>query len=177
MTPQNEQTIAEILRKPYSRVLVPEEDGQYSAALLEFPGCVSQGGTPEEAYRNLEDAAFDWVAAAIEDGARVPDPLDRNTAGGRLLVRLPRTLHGQLQRIAAREKVSVNQLAVTALASYVGGANVLATVASRLPCLGTGAISYTTTPGAAVVINATTGPTISPMPPAAGATTAPIWKM
>ena len=42
------RTAKDYLKEPYSRVLVPESDGTYSADILEFPGCFAEGKTPNE---------------------------------------------------------------------------------------------------------------------------------
>lgn len=63
----------EILTKTYSRVLIPYEGG-VSAKMLEFPGCFAEGNTPDEAFKNLESAAFSWVLACLETGQEIPEP-------------------------------------------------------------------------------------------------------
>jgi len=49
MTAQEKVTLVnaskEILRKPYARVLVPDENGGFFAEILEFPGCFAEGET------------------------------------------------------------------------------------------------------------------------------------
>lgn len=111
----------EYLKEPYSRVLIPdEESGTYSAVILEFPGCIAQGDTPQEAYENLEDAARDWIETAIDLKQEIPSPSQSLTFGGKVLVRLPKNLHRQLALIAEREGVSLNQFIVSALAEKVG---------------------------------------------------------
>lgn len=58
----------ELLLLPYVRVLVPEEDGGFSAAIPEFPGCFADGNSAKEAARNLERAAYSWLRALLEGG-------------------------------------------------------------------------------------------------------------
>ena len=49
----------EYLKKPYSRVVVPDEQsGTYTAQILEFPGCITQGKTPQEAYEKASKKGF-----------------------------------------------------------------------------------------------------------------------
>jgi predicted RNase H-like HicB family nuclease len=109
------------LKKPYSRILIPdEESGTYTAVLLEFPGCIAQGDTPQEAYEYLEDAAKDWIAAALDLKQEIPSPSQSVSHGGKVLLRLPKSLHRQLALIAEREGVSLNQFIVSALAEKVG---------------------------------------------------------
>ena len=68
-----EEQVKSYLRKPYTRMLVPDpEDGGYVAEVLELPGCLSQGETPEEAYRNLDDAMSGWIASSSDGEVRSP---------------------------------------------------------------------------------------------------------
>jgi predicted RNase H-like HicB family nuclease len=109
------------LKEPYSRVLIPDdESGTYTAVILEFPGCIAQGDTPQEAYEHLEDAAKDWIAAALDLKQEIPSPSQSLSFGGKVLLRLPKSLHRQLTLIAEREGVSLNQFIVSALAERVG---------------------------------------------------------
>ena len=39
----------EYLQQPYARVLVPGDGGKFSGRILEFPGCVAEGATRNEA--------------------------------------------------------------------------------------------------------------------------------
>lgn len=114
------KTVDEILKRPYSRVLTPEGDGRFSASILEFPGCFSQGNSPEEAYANLEEAARNWVEAAIAQRLDIPEAQSPQRAGGRVLLRLPRSLHQRLSMLAERDGVSLNQYIVASLAERVG---------------------------------------------------------
>jgi predicted RNase H-like HicB family nuclease len=111
----------EYLKEPYSRILIPdEESGTYTAVILEFPGCIAQGNTPQEAYEHLEDAAKDWIEAALDLKQEIPSPSQSVSFGGRILLRLPKSLHRQLALIAEKEGISLNQFIVSALAEKVG---------------------------------------------------------
>jgi len=61
-----------------------------------------------------------WIAEAIEEGREVPEPKSPEGHSGRLLVRMPQTLHGELTRSAEREQVSLNQFITDILAGAVG---------------------------------------------------------
>ncbi len=112
------------LRQPYARVFTPdEESGTYTAEILEFPGCIAQGDTPEEAYRNLESAAAGWVEAVLNTGQRIPEPSDPYSYSGRIALRLPRGLHRRAAQMAEREGTSLNQFLVAAVAERVGAVN------------------------------------------------------
>jgi antitoxin HicB len=111
---------AEFLKRPYARVVVPEADGSFTAEILEFPGCVASGDTPAEALSNVEEVALDWVAATLEQGQDVPEPLDHSKYSGKLVVRMTKGLHQRAARSAARDGVSLNQFIVTCIAEQVG---------------------------------------------------------
>jgi predicted RNase H-like HicB family nuclease len=111
----------EYLKEPYARVITPdEESGTYTAEVLEFPGCVAQGNTVEEAYKNLEEAAKSWVLAALDMGQDIPKPSRSHGYNGKFALRLPRGLHRTAAEFAERESTSLNQFIVAAVAEKVG---------------------------------------------------------
>lgn len=121
----------EILKKPYSRRVTPDEDGRFLASILEFPGCFAEGDTPVEALQALENAAESWLAVAIANGYEVRDPVDFDGYSGKVALRLPRTLHKQVAEYADLEGTSINQLLVYAISRYVGGAECLQELSTR----------------------------------------------
>jgi predicted RNase H-like HicB family nuclease len=134
MTTKLPGTPQDYLNKPYARQLTPDESGGYVATILEFPGCIAEGDTPDEALENLNNAAESWIEAALAGGQYIRDPIDFGGFSGKLALRLPRTLHRQAAELAELEKCSLNQLLVTAIALYVGGkplADKIAELASR----------------------------------------------
>jgi len=114
-------TAAEYLKKPYGRLLVPEEEGGYRAEIIEFPGCFAEGDTAAEAAANLEDAAQSWLESTIARGQTVPEPMDELDYSGKLVVRLPKSLHRRAAYAANREGVSLNQFIVSSIAEQIGG--------------------------------------------------------
>ena len=60
-----------------------------------------------------------WLADALEKQREIPEPRAEDLPSGKLLVRMPRTLHADLARAADTEGVSLNQLIVGALTSAV----------------------------------------------------------
>ena len=78
-----DQEAAEILRRPYTRELVPYEGEGVGAKIAEFPACVAQGDTPTEALEQLERVALSWLAACLEQGTAVPPPREESPAGYR----------------------------------------------------------------------------------------------
>jgi predicted RNase H-like HicB family nuclease len=110
----------EILKAQYSRVLIPEEDGTFSAEILEFPGCFAQGETANEAFNNLEEAAKVWIEASLAQGLNIPSPALNQSYSGKIALRIPRSLHKRAAQMAARDATSLNQFLITAIASRIG---------------------------------------------------------
>ena len=110
----------EILKRPYSRILTPEPDGQVTAEIMEFPGCVASGDDAAAALANLDEVAVDWIAAALEQGQDIPAPMDSADFSGKLVLRMPKGLHRRAALLAEREGVSLNQFIATCLAEAVG---------------------------------------------------------
>ncbi len=54
--------------------LSDEDGGGYLALVPDLPGCMSDGETPEEALRNVQDAIASWIEAAREWNRDVPRP-------------------------------------------------------------------------------------------------------
>jgi len=88
----------------------------WSAEVDGLPGCSATGATPEEAVRRAWAAAEGTLVQAGEDSS---DEAASAKHSGRLLVRMPATLHDELARSAKREGVSLNQFITGALASAV----------------------------------------------------------
>jgi len=98
-------TMTNILDKPYSFVFLKNEDGTYSGEIIEFPGCFAQGDTIAEAMDNLINAAESWTEAALDQEMVIPEPFITQDFGGRIALRLPKSLHKQAVRLAAMESV------------------------------------------------------------------------
>jgi antitoxin HicB len=50
------------------------DGGGYLATVPELPGCMSDGGTPEEALRNVQEAIVSWIESAKALKQNVPEP-------------------------------------------------------------------------------------------------------
>lgn len=109
-----------ILRQPYERVIVPEDDGSFFAQIKEFPGCYATGETPAEALSMLEDVATSWIIGSDEAGLSIPQPLVEPEYSGKLALRLSKSLHREAARMAEREGVSLNHFMVSCIAQHVG---------------------------------------------------------
>lgn len=91
----------------------------WTASVEELPGCTSRGKTSDEALSGVQEAMAEWIAVALKEGREIPEPRSTASHSGRLLLRMPRTLHGELTRAAERESVSLNQFITDTLASAV----------------------------------------------------------
>ncbi|MCZ6781203.1 MAG: toxin-antitoxin system HicB family antitoxin [Nitrospirae bacterium] len=121
-----DQTPQEILRLPYERVLLPEEEGGYSAYITEFEGCIAEGETADEALHNLNQVAIVWISTEQEAGREIPEAWNLQEFSGKLLLRLPKSLHRELARQAGREGISLNQYVVQKLSAGVREDQILA---------------------------------------------------
>lgn len=132
MTTMTPSTVEEYLHAPYQRILTPEEEGGYSAEMLEFPGCFSEGESAQEAVENLEDAAAGWIQATLDQGRSIPEPFDNRGFSGNIALRLPRSIHRQAARLAERDNTSLNQFLVTCVAARIGAESVYAHLAQMI---------------------------------------------
>ncbi|MBI4083469.1 MAG: type II toxin-antitoxin system HicB family antitoxin [Candidatus Lambdaproteobacteria bacterium] len=114
------EVMGEYLRRPYARMVIPEQDGTYVAEILEFPGCIAEGQTAEEAMTSLEEAAAGWISAALGQGQDIPEPTSSRGFSGKLALRIPKGLHRRITMFAERDGTSLNQFVITALAKEVG---------------------------------------------------------
>lgn len=66
-------TIAELMARPYHRVISGTPGDGYLAEVLELPGCVTAGESPEEALSNLHEAMSLWFESALAHDDPIPD--------------------------------------------------------------------------------------------------------
>lgn len=124
----SQRPLDEYLTMPYSKVLVADETGGYVAEVLEFPGCLAEGETPEEAISNLNDSMEAWIEAVLESGGVVPEPLELQSFSGRFVLRMPKWVHKDATRRAQIEGASLNQWIVDAIGERLGMDRTLARV-------------------------------------------------
>jgi predicted RNase H-like HicB family nuclease len=53
-------------------LIYPGEDGYWVAECPSLPGCISQGGSRDEAVTNVKEAIAVYIEALVEDGLPVP---------------------------------------------------------------------------------------------------------
>jgi predicted RNase H-like HicB family nuclease len=54
--------------------LADTDGGGYLATVPDLPGCMSDGETPEEALKNVQEAIASWIESAEEWKLAVPKP-------------------------------------------------------------------------------------------------------
>ena len=108
------------LKYPISIEEAPE--GGYFIQIKGLPGCYSQGETVEEAMENIEEARQIWMESMYEDGNEIPLPGSAEKRySGKFNVRIPKSLHRKLDKLAEQEGVSLNHYLVSTLSRAVGG--------------------------------------------------------
>lgn len=121
------------LKRPYTRMIIPDEQsGTFTAKIAEFPGCIAQGDSAQEAYVNLEEAARAWIEAALDLGQEIPSPGIDHEYSGKFALRLPKGLHRQAALAAEREGISLNQFIIYAVSEKMGASNLYDVLAQRL---------------------------------------------
>lgn len=108
------------LSLPYTIEMVREDEITWFARVVELPGCMTEGDSPEEVTAMICDAMTGWLELALEDGRPIPEPRRNEEYSGKFVVRVPKSLHHDLVEAAAREAVSLNQYVVAELARAVG---------------------------------------------------------
>lgn len=97
-----------------------DEDGWF-AKVVELAGCMTWAGAFEELGPMIEDAKLGWIEDALEHGDTVPEPRGTEDFSGKVVSRMPKSLHRDLARKAKDEGVSLNQIMVANLARSIGG--------------------------------------------------------
>ena len=90
------------------RPLAEDEGGGYLIEFPDFPGCVSDGETPEQAIEEGRDALASYCKT-LEELCR-PVPVTGDANGGHWQHQVSKSLHVALVVRADREGVSLNKL-------------------------------------------------------------------
>ncbi len=110
-----------VLEKAYVKRLMSDPSGGYTVTVQEFPGCVAEGDTAEEALENFDKVAESWVRVSLMSGREIRDPVDFDGCSGKIALRIPRSLHREVAELAELEGSSINQVLTAAIAAYVRG--------------------------------------------------------
>lgn len=111
--------IKDYMKLSYTRLVqeMNDESGSYFyGRILELEGCQSTSDTLEGLYQSLNEAMEGYFEVKQENGLPIPIPETADKYSGKFVVRLPKSLHQRLTIEAAKEGVSLNQLALYKLA-------------------------------------------------------------
>lgn len=111
-----------IVSRPYTIEFEYPDDPEDGilAYVVEWPDCFAAGRTREEAIEELGQAMRELAAYRLDADLEIPEPAQHY--GGKVLLRMPRSLHRDAERRAEREGVSLNQWLTAAIAREVGPA-------------------------------------------------------
>jgi antitoxin HicB len=107
---------------PYRAVVEwSQEDECFIARAPAFEALATHGDTQEAAIRELHVAGEAMVEVMKETGRAIPEP-DADVAdfAGKVALRIPRSMHARVARVAQLDDVSVNQLLVSIIAEGLG---------------------------------------------------------
>lgn len=95
------------------------DDGTTFARIVEFPGCMTEGASDEDAVRNLREALLLWLETELDRGHEIPTPAARRYSGT-FSVRTSPWLHRLASEAARRQHVSLNEFVNEAVAYAAG---------------------------------------------------------
>ena len=113
----------------YSHVVSPidlADGGGFMFTMPDIPGVVADGSTELDAIADGREAFIATVSAMVDMGQELPAPafsvedLTPASASGKVLARLPRSMHMQLTARAKTEGVSLNSLVLAFIAEGLG---------------------------------------------------------
>ena len=85
-----------------------------------LPGCAAHGDSPERAAKEARIAATGILEVMAEHGDPIPRPDTSVDYSGKLGLRLPKSMHEQVARLAAADEVSINTKLLTLIAYGLG---------------------------------------------------------
>jgi antitoxin HicB len=113
----------------YSHFVSPidtADGGGFMFTMPDIPGVLADGATELQAIGDGKEAFIATVSAMIDMGQEVPAPtfnvqdFSPASASGKVLARLPRSMHLQLTARAKTEGVSLNSLVLALIAEGLG---------------------------------------------------------
>ncbi|MFM6991913.1 MAG: toxin-antitoxin system HicB family antitoxin [Rhodoferax sp.] len=116
----------------YSHMVSPipaADGGGFMFTMPDIPGVAADGATELEAIQDGREAFMATVSAMVDMGQEIPAPAFNSqdftpaSASGKVLARLPRSMHMQLTARAKTEGVSLNTLVLALIAEGLGRRN------------------------------------------------------
>jgi predicted HicB family RNase H-like nuclease len=106
------------MKRPY-RIEVFWDEDYWAAEFPELPGLAAGHETWEGLLAEIEAVKRAYFESALKHGDPVPEPKAVDQASGKLVLRLPKSLHARAARMADRDEVSLNTFLVAAVAEAV----------------------------------------------------------
>jgi predicted HicB family RNase H-like nuclease len=102
------------------------EDGSFEwvASFLEIKGIIGVGDTPSEAVMDAEEAKKAFLHALVATNSAIPEANSDISFSGRTTVRMSKRMHKLAFESAQTEGISLNQLIVDAINTYITENNV-----------------------------------------------------
>ncbi len=72
----------QVIRSGIVFELQPEPEGGYTISVPSLPGCISFGGTFEEAMEMIKDAMEGWLVVAREENVPIPEQFETIKVAG-----------------------------------------------------------------------------------------------
>lgn len=110
------------------RIEYDPQDSLFVVDFLDLPGCSASGSTVTEAYENAQEAKAEWLQVALQQDLPIPNPSKTGEYSGRILVRMPESLHAMLASRAHINGSSLNQYIVHLLSAGVVGEEISAKI-------------------------------------------------
>ena len=114
------RTVDHYMALPY-RMDVYWDDDYWAAEFPELPGLVAGHETWDGLGETIEEAKRAWFTAMLEHANPIPEPRpNEEKFSGRLVLRLPKSLHRRAAIAADRDGVSLNTFIVSAVSAAAG---------------------------------------------------------
>jgi predicted HicB family RNase H-like nuclease len=118
-------SLNDYLKMPWHYCTEPTEwegESGFWVSVAELPSCSTFARSLEEGLSTIAKLLKEYLQVAIDSQAEVslpkPNSFDENI-GGKLLLRIPKSLHIGIKNAAKQENVSINKFAVYALTQAV----------------------------------------------------------
>ncbi|MHB9003252.1 MAG: toxin-antitoxin system HicB family antitoxin [Coriobacteriia bacterium] len=102
------------------RIEMRLDGGSYVAWLAEIPQLLVEASSAAGAIELLRDGFDIWAQEMADVGRSIQEPWGDQELSGRVLLRMPSSLHSRLAREAEHQGVSLNALLNVMLADAVG---------------------------------------------------------
>jgi antitoxin HicB len=96
------------------------EDAVWTAQVMELPGVIAEGDTPDEAITEGREALSEMIACYLDEGRSVPEPFETREFSGCTELRPNPELHGRVMKMAAEQGVNLNRWFTAVIATAAG---------------------------------------------------------